>query len=74
MAKIYGAIQVDEERCKGCELCTVACPKGIIQMSEGVNRNGYHYATQPDSSACNGCTACGITCPDGCIKVYRMKE
>ena len=20
----------DEERCKGCELCTTVCPKGIV--------------------------------------------
>ena len=26
MAKIKGAIVVDTERCKGCNLCVVACP------------------------------------------------
>jgi len=34
MAKII----IDEERCKGCELCTVACPKGIIVMAEYFNK------------------------------------
>ena len=29
MAKIKGAIVVDTERCKGCNLCVVACPLHI---------------------------------------------
>jgi Fe-S-cluster-containing hydrogenase component 2 len=34
MAKIV----VDEERCKGCELCIPACPKHIMVMSEKFNK------------------------------------
>jgi len=34
MAKIV----IDEERCKGCELCIPACPKHIIVMSEKYNK------------------------------------
>ena len=30
MAKIKGAIVVDTERCKGCNLCVVACPLNVI--------------------------------------------
>ena len=26
MAKMKGAIVVDTERCKGCQLCIIACP------------------------------------------------
>ena len=26
MANIKGAVVVNKERCKGCELCVVACP------------------------------------------------
>ncbi|MBR3399998.1 MAG: 4Fe-4S binding protein, partial [Prevotella sp.] len=28
MAKFRGAIVVNTDRCKGCALCAVACPKG----------------------------------------------
>jgi len=42
MAKIV----VDEERCKGCELCIPACPKHIIVMAEHFNKKGYHPAKQ----------------------------
>ena len=30
MAKIKGAIVVDTERCKGCNLCVVACPLHVV--------------------------------------------
>lgn len=72
--KISGAIIVDTERCKGCNLCTIACPKKLIRLSANVNHKGYNYAEQPDHTECNGCTSCAICCPDGCITVYRVKE
>ncbi|MBW2526108.1 MAG: 4Fe-4S binding protein, partial [Deltaproteobacteria bacterium] len=28
---------VDENRCKGCELCTRACPQQILAMSKDFN-------------------------------------
>lgn len=71
---INGAIVVDSERCKGCDLCTAACRLNLIHLSQHVNRKGYHYAEQIDNELCNGCTACAIQCPDGCITVYRVKS
>lgn len=65
---------VDTDRCKGCNLCAVACPKHIIALSRSVNRKGYNYAVQTDPDACNGCACCGVCCPDGCITVYRKKS
>ncbi|MBQ0057891.1 MAG: ferredoxin family protein [Bacteroidales bacterium] len=73
MFMIKGTIKVDTDRCKGCNLCAVACPKKIITLSETVNRMGYHYAQQSDNDACTGCAACGIMCPDGCITVFRER-
>ena len=53
MAIFKGTIVVDNERCKGCELCTVACRLKLISMSEAVNHKCYHYAHQIESDACN---------------------
>ena len=33
------------ERCKGCGLCTTACPKKIVSLQkEKRNKKGYFYA------------------------------
>ena len=63
---------MDTERCKGCNLCAVACPRNIIRLTQKtVNKKGYPYAEQVAEAMCTGCTCCAIVCPDGCISVYR---
>ena len=73
MAKVRGAIVVDIEGCKGCEVCTVACPNQVIGMAREVNGKGYHYAYMENPVACVGCANCAIVCPDGVISVYKVK-
>ena len=70
MAKIKGAIVVDTERCKGCNLCVVACPL----TAKEVNKKGYTFAQQVLEDTCNGCASCATVCPDGCISVYKVKQ
>lgn len=73
MAKVKGAIVVDVEKCKGCELCVGSCPTDVLAMTTDVNGKGYHYAHMKNPEACTGCMNCGIICPDGVITVYRKK-
>ncbi|MDD2964095.1 MAG: 4Fe-4S dicluster domain-containing protein [Bacteroidales bacterium] len=72
MAKITGDIVIDIERCKGCEVCTTACPQEVIAMSKEVNSKGYNYAIKVNAN-CIGCANCAVVCPDGVITVYRAK-
>lgn len=60
-----------EEKCKGCELCTSACPKGIITMAEHINSNGYRPAQVIEMEKCIGCAFCATICPDLVIKVEK---
>ena len=73
MAKMKGAIVVDTERCKGCQLCIIACPQKVIALANKVNLHGYPYVEATNEEACVGCASCGIVCPDGCITVYRTR-
>ena len=44
MAKFRGAVVVNTERCKGCNLCVVACPADVLELHpREVNNKGYHY-------------------------------
>ncbi len=73
MAKVKGTIVVNTERCKGCNLCVVACPTDVIELGKQVNTKGYHFAYMKNPDNCIGCASCGIVCPDGCITVYKLK-
>jgi len=74
MAKVKGAITVNIERCKGCNLCAVACPTNTLALQPNeVNDRGYHYAYMANPDNCTGCCSCAWVCPDACIEVYRVK-
>jgi len=74
MAKIKGAVVVDTERCKGCNLCVVACPLQVLSLTtKEVNKKGYTFAQEVLEDTCIGCASCATVCPDGCISVYKVK-
>jgi 2-oxoglutarate ferredoxin oxidoreductase subunit delta len=72
MAKFRGAVVVDVEKCKGCELCVVACPTKVLALAKEVNGKGYHYSEMIQLEACIGCASCALVCPDSVITVYKM--
>ncbi|MDD3557975.1 MAG: ferredoxin family protein [Melioribacteraceae bacterium] len=70
MAKVYGDIVIDIEKCKGCELCVAACPQDSLEQSREVNSKGYLYIVKVQDN-CTGCINCALVCPDGAITIYR---
>ncbi|MEG0010708.1 MAG: 4Fe-4S binding protein [Muribaculaceae bacterium] len=75
MAKIRGAVLINIERCKGCDLCVVACPTKVLALQpKEVNNRGYHFAYMFSPDACIGCQSCALVCPDACIEVYKIKS
>lgn len=66
------SIRVNFEACKGCGLCTGACPKKIVALQkEKLNSKGYGTAYCIDDSKCIGCAMCATMCPDCAIIVYK---
>lgn len=66
-------VTFDQDRCKGCELCTAVCPKKIVIIDTAVtNRKGYHPATVIQMEACIACGSCAKICPDSIITVERL--
>jgi len=64
-------VVIDQDRCKGCELCVALCPKGIISIADRMNKKGVYpvYSDRPDE--CIGCKLCVIVCPDVAITIYK---
>jgi 2-oxoglutarate ferredoxin oxidoreductase subunit delta len=68
-----GRVKFDENKCKGCELCTTVCPVKIVVMdSERINVKGYHPSTVKEMEKCTGCASCARICPDVVITVERI--
>ena len=64
-------IEVDEKRCKACELCIVACPHKVIGLANHFSPLGFHPACMVKPEACTGCMLCAFVCPDVAIEVYK---
>jgi 2-oxoglutarate ferredoxin oxidoreductase subunit delta len=65
-------IEIDESRCKGCGLCTITCPKQLIQLSNNINNLGYTPAVfEMCMDYCTACSLCAEICPDVAIEVFK---
>lgn len=64
-------IKISKERCKGCGLCVITCPKGLIIISARTNSLGLKVAEAKSSKDCSGCALCAIVCPDCAIEVFK---
>jgi 2-oxoglutarate ferredoxin oxidoreductase subunit delta len=65
---------IDDERCKGCELCVTVCPKKVLELSDESNTMGYFSVYQARPEDCVFCTTCCIMCPDVAITINKIVE
>lgn len=66
--------RLNQDRCKGCGLCVEFCPKGCLEMSDSLNKIGYHAAVIRHAEDCTSCALCAQMCPETAIKIYRRAK
>jgi Fe-S-cluster-containing hydrogenase component 2 len=59
-------IEINEDKCDGCEECIITCPEGAIQMVNG-------KAKLVKDFYCDGLGACIGNCPQGAITVIERE-
>ncbi|KKM12205.1 ferredoxin [Clostridiales bacterium PH28_bin88] len=59
-------IQIRQNWCKGCGICTALCPKKVLALDD----RGKVVVVNGD--ACTGCKMCETHCPDFAISVGVM--
>jgi 2-oxoglutarate ferredoxin oxidoreductase subunit delta len=71
----FEPLDVAVDRCKGCGLCVVACPKDVLELDGAtVNELGYHPVRLTDATACTSCALCARVCPDAVFTVYARRR
>ncbi|MDQ1267264.1 MAG: 2-oxoglutarate ferredoxin oxidoreductase subunit delta [Bacteroidota bacterium] len=65
-------IHIDEDYCKGCDICIELCPKKVFVLSEKINSRGYYTPIPALIKDCDGCRICELSCPElAVILVYE---
>jgi 4Fe-4S ferredoxin len=64
-------LTLDRDRCVGCQICTLACPKQAISLQKqpSSSETTKHAKVDIDLEKCNFCGICQITCPYSALKV-----
>jgi 4Fe-4S ferredoxin len=65
-------LTLDKNRCVGCQICTLACPKEAIKTEKQPKTQGEKTKKAKvdiDLEKCTFCGICDVTCPYGAIKI-----
>ncbi|MDO5851303.1 MAG: ferredoxin family protein [Methanobacteriaceae archaeon] len=62
-------IYINEDLCKGCNICVELCPVQTYQKSTKINHKGVCVPEHPDDTKCVKCQLCTLSCPDQALTV-----
>lgn len=71
---MFARIEVDASRCKGCALCTTACPRALLQPGEQRDEAAFTPVSIVSQEKCFGCAQCAEMCPDTAIRVFSHQK
>lgn len=71
--KPRGIVYIIPERCKECGYCWNFCPQEVLERSEKINSQGYHYpqVKYGKENDCVNCGMCSIICPE--LAIYTLE-
>ena len=70
-------LELDKDRCVGCQICSLACPKEAIRLEKQPktpNEKAKKAKVDIELAKCNFCGICDVSCPYGAIKVLSNGE
>ena len=62
-------IEVNEDWCKGCNICIERCPVQALEQSDKLNKRGIRPPKLKQINECNECRLCELLCPNLAIMV-----
>ena len=84
MAKV-SRVRINEDRCKGCDLCIEYCPTEVFEKSKTPNQKGYFLPVVAHPERCtdlkthkllnrNVCRFCAKICPSQAVEFIEEEE
>ncbi|MCP4583830.1 MAG: ferredoxin family protein [candidate division Zixibacteria bacterium] len=64
-------VELNENLCKGCDICIEFCPFDVFENSEKLNRKGYYVPVIARGDDCTDCRICELMCPELAIIVTK---
>ncbi|WP_292460350.1 ferredoxin family protein [Methanothermococcus sp. Ax23] len=62
-------IEINENYCKGCDICIFVCPRDVFVKSDKLNKKGVYPPIAENPEKCTNCQLCVLQCPDQAITV-----
>ena len=67
--KKFSQVTIDEDYCKGCDICIDFCPYRVFETSDTINPRGYYQPLIGTKEHCTGCKLCELLCPELAIVI-----
>ena len=67
-------VEINENLCKGCDICIEFCPTDVFEKSDKLNCKGYYLPVIAREEDCTGCLLCELMCPEFGLVITIMDK